>query len=185
MRTLTSLGLAVLRLLDVRPQHPYELRQQMREQGIDRIVKVTHGALYHTVETLAKAELIQPTETTRAGNRPERTVYAITEAGQELARDRLRELLITVTPEYPAYRTALTFMAMLPEQDAADLLSRRAITLDGELAALQAGYDAAIKQGLPAIALVELQHMQAHVRADVELTKALADDIRTGRLSWQ
>nr|WP_042191611.1 PadR family transcriptional regulator [Kibdelosporangium sp. MJ126-NF4]CEL20186.1 Transcriptional regulator, PadR family [Kibdelosporangium sp. MJ126-NF4]CTQ97411.1 Transcriptional regulator, PadR family [Kibdelosporangium sp. MJ126-NF4] len=185
MRTLTSLGLTVLRLLDQQPQHPYELRQQMREQGLDRIVKVTHGALYHTVETLAKAELVTPTETTREGKRPERTVYAITETGREVARERLRELLITVTPEYPAYRTALAFMGMLPEKDAADLLDRRAIALDGELAAVQTGYDAAIKQGLPAIALVEIQHMQAHIRADVELTKALADDIRGGRLTWR
>lgn len=185
MRSPTLLGLAVLRLLVDEPLHPYELRQRMREQGLDAILKVTHGALYYTVESLAKAELIEPAGTSRQGKRPERTVYEITRAGRELARDRLRELLSTVAPEYSTYCAALAFMPLLPMADAVERLDLRSVLLDGELAAAVSRYEALIKRGTPPIALVEMLHMQAHLRADVDLTRSICEDIRNGRLTWE
>ncbi|GAB3740477.1 PadR family transcriptional regulator [Amycolatopsis oliviviridis] len=182
MRTLTALGLAVLRELTDRPQHAYELHQRMREQGLDQIVKVTHGALYNTVDSLAKAGLIEQVETTRDGRRPERTVYSITAAGSELARDRLRELMATLTPEYPAYCAALAFMSLLTAEDAASRLERRCVLLEGRLAASQAEYDALTGREMPRVALVETRHLRAHLRADLDLTRALVDEIRSGRL---
>jgi DNA-binding PadR family transcriptional regulator len=185
VRTLSTLGLTVLRLLSERPQHPYEIRQQMREQGLDRIVRVTHGALYHTVETLAKNELIRPVRTTRDGKRPERTVYSITADGRDLAYDRVRELLSGLTPEYPVYCAALAFMSLLAPQDAAERLARRCVLLESELAASRTGYDALVKRGFAEVGLVEMRHVQAHLRADLDLTRALVDDIQCGRLDWE
>ncbi|ONF63648.1 PadR family transcriptional regulator [Amycolatopsis keratiniphila] len=182
MRTLTALGLTVLRLLTDRPQHAYELRQRMREQGLDQIVKVTHGALYNTVDTLAKAGLIEPVETIRNGRRPERTVYSITAPGRELARERLRELLVTLTPEYPVYCAALAFMSLLTAEDAASRLEHRCVLLEGRLAASQAEYDALTGRDVPRVALVEMRHLRAHLRADLDLTRALVDEIHSGRL---
>ncbi|MBB4683907.1 PadR family transcriptional regulator [Amycolatopsis jiangsuensis] len=185
MRTLTALGLTVLRLLADAPSHPYELRQQMREQGLDQFVKVTHGALYHTVETLAKEALIEPVATLREGKRPERTVYSITAAGRELARDRLRALLVSPAAEYSTYGTALACLSLLSTETAAERLERRCVLLEGQLAASQTEYDALRKHGMPAVALVEIRHLQAHQRADLDLTRALVDEIRGGRLDWQ
>jgi hypothetical protein len=73
----------------------------------------------------AKAELIEPAGTSRQGKRPERTVYGITRAGRELARDRLRELLSTVAPEYSTYCAALAFMPLLPMADAVERVDGR------------------------------------------------------------
>lgn len=185
MKPVTLLGLTVLRLLDAQPQHPYELRQQMREQGIDQLVKVTHGALYYTVETLTKNGLIQPTETGRQGNRPERTVYAITEAGRDRARDRLRALLSTTAAEYPSYCAALAFLALIPMGEALKHLELRSVMLEGELSASQTQYEALRKRGTPPIAIVEMLYIQAHLRADLDLTRAICSDIRSERLVWK
>lgn len=185
MKPVTLLGLAVLRMLACGPLHPYELRQRMRDEGIEQIVKVTHGALYYTVESLAKAELIAPVGTSRQGRRPERTVYEITDAGREIARDRLRELLSTPAPEYSSYCAALAFLSLLPRDDAAERLELRRVLLEGELAAAQARYEALRTRGTPPIALVEMLHVQAHLRADLELTRSICEDIRDGRLTWE
>ncbi|MDA3649403.1 PadR family transcriptional regulator [Saccharopolyspora indica] len=185
MRNLTTLGLAVLRLLDEQPRHPYEVRQRMREQGLDHLIKVTHGALYHAFDVLTKADYIHPVETTREGKRPERTVYAITDAGREIATGRLRELLATLQPEYPAYCAALAFMSLLSPDDAAAQLERRTVLLEAELAAATTSSDALFKRGVNAIDIIELRHLQAHLRADLDLTRAIADDIREGRLHWR
>jgi len=185
VKPVTLLGLAVLRMLCDGPLHPYELRQRMRDEGIDRTVKVTHGALYYTVESLAKAELVAATGTSRQGNRPERTVYEITDAGREVARDRLRAVLSDVTPEHSAFCAALAFLSLLPAADALDRLELRRVLLEGELAAAQARHEALLGRGTPAIALVEMLHLQAHLRADVELTRSICEDIRNGRLTWE
>lgn len=184
VRTVTPLGLAVLRLLCGEPMHPYQMRCAMEQQGIDRMVKVTHGALYHTVDRLAAAELIRPVETSRCGRRPERTVYAITESGREAATARLRQLLATLTPEYPGYRTALTFLSLLRPAEASVLLGRRAVLLEAELAAHQTAYDALRKQGLPRVSLLEVEHLIAIGRAELSLTRAIIDDLDSGRLTW-
>jgi DNA-binding PadR family transcriptional regulator len=180
----TSLGLAVLRLLDEGLQHPYEMRQRMREQGIDQLIKVTRGALYHTFDVLAKAELIELVETIRAGKRPERTVYAITDAGREVIRDRLRELLSSLVPEYSMYCVALAFMSVLSKPDAAAQLERRCVLLEAELAASITAYEALLKQGMAPIHVVEMRHVQAHLRADLDLTRAIVAEIRSGQLDW-
>src|SRR5439155_334728 len=80
---LTPPGIAILALLWRQPMHPYEMRHRIRVQEIDRVMKVTHGTLYSTVDRLAAAGLIQPVETSREGRRPERTVYEITGLGRD------------------------------------------------------------------------------------------------------
>lgn len=113
-RPLTPLGLTVLRLLADEQMHPYEMQQRIRERAIDHVVKVAHGSLYHTVARLAEQGLIEPVETSREGRRPERTVYAITEAGRDEARARLREFIMRPVQEYPSFGMALAFVSMLP-----------------------------------------------------------------------
>jgi DNA-binding PadR family transcriptional regulator len=171
-------------MLDERPQHPYEMRQRLREQGIDELIKVTRGALYHTFDVLSSAELIELVETTREGRRPERTVYAITYAGRDVARDRLRELLSGLEPEHPSYCLALAFMSLLSMDDAAAQLAQRCVLLEGELASVTTSYEALLKRGVPPVHLVEMRHIQAHLRADLDLTRAITTDIDNGRLRW-
>lgn len=103
-KPLTPLGLTVLRMLCDGPMHPYEMQQRIRNHAYDVAVKITHGSLYHSVERLAAAGLIEPLETSREGRRPERTVYAVTSAGRDAARIRLAELLCKLGRGVPAVR---------------------------------------------------------------------------------
>lgn len=181
---LTPLGLAVLRLLHAGPMHPYEMQQRFRDWGMDEVVKMTHGALYHTVERLMRAELIEPTETSRAGRRPERTVYAITDAGRELTLGTLNELLSGVDREYPKFRTALAFLSLLPPEEAKERLRMRAVHLEAELAANKTAYEALIKNGIPRIHLIEVDHMTGQTRAELDVVRAIVEEIESGRLTW-
>jgi DNA-binding PadR family transcriptional regulator len=181
---LTPLALAVLRLLHTGPMHPYEMQQRIRDWGIDEVVKVTHGALYHTVERLMRAELIEPTETSRSGRRPERTVYAITDAGRELTLGSLNDLLSGVDREYPKFRTALAFLSLLPPEEAKERLTMRAVRLEAELSATKTAYDALIKNGVPRIHLIEVDHMTGQTRAELDVVRTIIDEIDSGRLTW-
>jgi DNA-binding PadR family transcriptional regulator len=184
-RPLTPLGLAVLRLLADGQMHPYEMQQRIRECAIDHVVKVAHGSLYHTVARLAEQGLIEPVETSREGRRPERTVYAITEAGRDEAHSRLREFTMRPLREYPSFGMALAFLSMLPPAEAASLLDRRSVALEAELAAHDTVVESLIKQGLARIDVIEVEFLNSRLRSELHFVRALSEDIKSGRLDWR
>src|ERR1700716_3424767 len=89
----TPLALAVMNLLMERPMHPYEMKTKMKERGPAQGIKLKGGSIYDTVERLEEGGFIQAQATSREGRRPERTVYAITEAGRDEIMAWLRGLL--------------------------------------------------------------------------------------------
>jgi DNA-binding PadR family transcriptional regulator len=183
-RKLTPLALAVLRLLDAEQLHPYEMQQRIRNYAIDKVVKVTHGSLYHTVDRLAAQGLIEPVETSREGRRPERTVFAITDRGRDEAYSRLRDYLTRPEEEYPPFGMALAFITLLRPDEAATLLDRRAVAVQAVLAAHDAILDELTKQGLERAHIVEVEFLNARLRAELEFVRALSEDIKAGRMGW-
>src|SRR5256886_16231950 len=97
------LALAVLAYLSRAPMHPYELSRTLRDNGDARSIRFNHGSLYMVVQQLARAGFIAEQETTREGQRPERTVHALTDAGRDELRDWLRELSREPQHEYPRF----------------------------------------------------------------------------------
>jgi DNA-binding PadR family transcriptional regulator len=184
-RTLTPLALVVLGLLRERPMHPYEMQHTIREQHTDQVIKLRAGSLYHTVERLQTLDLIAAVETARAGRRPERTVYAITEAGRDEFTANLRQLLSRPEHEYPVFGAAVELLDSFEPDDAAGLLERRAVAIEGALAAADQVESLLIKQGIDRINLIELEYGQAMRRAELGWIHQLIDDIRSGTLRWQ
>src|SRR5271155_4240155 len=104
------LALAVLVCLAERPMHPYEAATTLRQRQKHESVRLNYGSLYGVVDSLEKRRLIVPTETEREGRLPERTIYAITDAGMIEAHEWLSDLLCTPTKEYPDFTAALSFL---------------------------------------------------------------------------
>jgi DNA-binding PadR family transcriptional regulator len=183
-RTLTPLGLVVLRLLRERPMHPYEVQQLIRDRAIDYAVKVRAGSLYHTIERLHRLAFIEPVETGREGRRPERTVYAITEAGYDEYFDNLRDLVRYPEQEYPVFAAAVEMLRTLDNDEAARLLEHRTTALEAHLAAGDQILASLTKRGLPRTAMLEVEFSQAARRAELAWVRQVIDDIRSGTLPW-
>src|SRR3981189_1631224 len=109
----SPLALAVMNLLAERPVHPYERKATMKGRGHDQVIRLKGGSIYDTVERLESGGFIQAQATSREGRRPERRVYAITEAGRDEIMAWLRELLAQPVHEYPQFGAALAFFAAL------------------------------------------------------------------------
>src|SRR5882724_1597044 len=157
-RTLTALALAVLRLLHERPMHPYEMHQIVRDRGTDFVIKVRAGSLYHAVERLHRLALIEPVEIAREGRRPERTVYAITDAGRDEFTTNLRDLIRFPAEEFPVFAAALEMLAAIGRPAARRLLEQRTISLEGELAGAEQVTGTLTKGGLRRIHLIETEY---------------------------
>jgi DNA-binding PadR family transcriptional regulator len=179
------LALAVLSFLKERPMHPYEIAFTMRERHLEHSIKLNFGSLYHTIESLASSGWIAPVETARDGRRPEKTVYALTNAGRVRLLDWLRELIRTPVKDYLRFEAGLSFMNDLGREEAVSLLRERAKKLGGEAESWRVVMEKVIgEQGIPRLFLLELEHAQALRQAELEWIKRTADEIEDGRLEF-
>jgi DNA-binding PadR family transcriptional regulator len=178
------LALAVLSYLSQQPMHPYELGRNLREHGDDRSIKYNHGSLYMVVGQLARAGFITEQETGRAGQRPERTVYALTGAGRAELRDWLRELVEEPQHEYPSFVAALSLIAALPPDEVTGLLRRRLGHLDRQLAEARTLISMSVASGVPALFLVEEEYRAALLAAESGFISRFIEQITDPATDW-
>lgn len=176
------LALAVLACLWERPMHPYEITTTLRERNKEESIRLNFGSLYTVIKALVRAGLIEATRVERVGNRPERTVYAITDAGRVEADEWIRELLSTPVKEYPAIETGLSLLAVLPPDDAAALLHERVRRLDADIADRERMAASPEYTQLPEVFVVEADFRLAMVRAERAAIAGLAGRVADGTL---
>ena len=178
------LALAVLSYLTMKPMHPYELSRTLRDNGDARSIKFNHGSLYMVVQQLAKAGFIAEMETSREGQRPERTVYAITDDGRREAREWLSELIAQPEHEYPHFVTALSLVAALPPDQVVPLLRARLEALAGQRAEIQGMIDSSLGQGVPRLFLVEEEYRLALLDAESAFVERFIAEIGDPEAGW-
>lgn len=164
--------------------HPYEMRAVMQERGHDQVVRMRGGSLYDTVERLARAGLIEAQETSREGRRPERTIYAITEAGRDELTAWVAELIFEPVNDYPQFASGLAFILVLPQEQVSPLLTRRAAALAADVAATHSLIQSMLQAHLPRILLLEVEHKLAMREAELKWVRSLVQDIKEGSLVW-
>src|ERR1700691_6064512 len=163
----TPAALSVLSLLNERWMHPYEMRTLMRERGHDRAFRIRESSVYDTVARLADRGFIEPVEVNREGRRPERTVYAITEAGRDELLVWLWELASEPSAEYPEFAAPLMFIYSLGKDCALAAFTQRASRLEADIAAsdtFRRAFTAELPE-FPRIFGIEEEYAQAMRRA--------------------
>jgi DNA-binding PadR family transcriptional regulator len=178
----TPLALAVMNLLAEHPMHPYEMKSKMKERGHDQVIRLKGGSIYDTVVRLQEGGFIKSQAPSREGRRPERTVYAITDAGREEIMAWLRELLAQPVNEYPQFGAALAFFAALDKDEVVRLLKVRIALLDGQAAGEEKQLKTFMDMGLPRLFLVEADYAVVMKRAERDWVRQLIEDIEGGRL---
>jgi DNA-binding PadR family transcriptional regulator len=177
-RVSNPLALAVLGLLTERPMHPYEMSTTLRERAKEESIKLNYGSLYSVVESLQRHQLIDVQETIREGRRPERTIYAITDAGRTEFVDWLSNLLAIPVKEYTQFEAALSLMPGLAPDEVLRLLQTRRTRLDTEIVATRAVLEDLARQKLPYLFVIELDYLQEIRRAELAFVDRLVAGIR-------
>ena len=176
------LALAVLACLHEQPMHPYEVAQTLRSRAKQQSVRLNYGSLYSVVDALEQRGLIRARETVREGRRPERTVYEITDAGARELVDWLSELVATPTKEYLQFEAALSFLPVVPPEDAVMLLTQRAHALELKLAQDRGAKRLVDDMGLPRLFELEAEYAMCLIEAELAWVRLLIKDIETGAL---
>jgi DNA-binding PadR family transcriptional regulator len=180
----SSLGLIVLWQLMDGPMHVYRMQKLFEAQGKDRVVNVrSRASLYQAIERLVRNGLVEVSGIVRIEGYPDRTMYAITDAGREVARQWLREMLSATEGEYPEFIAAMSVMFGLPPAEAQAELERRAEKLAATLAETEAELTTA-PPGLPRLFLLEEEYRKAMLGTELGWVRGVIEDLRAGRLTW-
>ena len=131
-----TLAAAVLAVLREGPTHPYAVERTLRQRGMQRSIKVSHGTVYLVFKQLTRDGLIEPVETRRTAGRPDRTVYTLTTPGSAQLLAWTREMLSVPAREYTAFQAGLCLLAVLPSDEVSGLLRDRGTALAAEIGAI-------------------------------------------------
>jgi DNA-binding PadR family transcriptional regulator len=176
------LALALLALLAPgQPMHPYEMAGLLRRTGKERDMRIKWGSLYTVVQNLEKYGFIEATSSAREGRRPERTNYAITEAGRAELKDWLRELIAEPEPEFPRFEAALSVAGVLAPDELIPLLERRIRRLDEGISADRAMLADAARH-VARVFLIEEEYALALREAELTWVRGLLKEIADGTL---
>ncbi|MPY59750.1 PadR family transcriptional regulator [Streptomyces spongiae] len=180
-RLSNPLALAVMVLLMERSMHPYEIARTLRRRGKDSSTKINYGSLYTVVQNLEKHGFVEVAEVQRQGNRPERTLYGITEAGREEATEWLSDLLAVPAREYPIFETALSLVGVLHPDEVARLLEERLSRLEVQVASARGALEK-LYETLPRLFLVETEYQAHMVEAQAQWVRGLLQELKDGSL---
>jgi hypothetical protein len=136
------------------------------------------------VQQLAKAGFVIEVETTRDGQRPERTVYALTDTGRQELHDWLRELVEQPQHEYPHFVAALSLVAALPPDEVVHLLSTRLRRLADQRAEIRTLIDTTLAQGVHPLFMIEEEYRLAMLQADSSFVEGFIDRITDPETGW-
>lgn len=181
---MTPLAMAALALLNERPMHPYEMYQLLIQRSEDRIVKVRPGSLYHTINKLDELGFVRATGTDREGNRPERTTYEVTEAGNVALAERITEVLEEPEYEFPIFPVAISQAHHLPSATVVTLLQRRLLQLEARRNEIAAGFNKFGHMELPRKYWLDVDYLRSQFDAECTWLERVIAEIRSGALDW-
>ncbi|MFC3577192.1 helix-turn-helix transcriptional regulator [Streptomyces yaanensis] len=173
------LALAVMVLLTEKPMHPYEIAQTLRRRGKDASLKINYGSLYTVVQNLEKHGFVEVSEVQRQGNRPERTLYGITDTGREEATEWLSDLLAVPALEFPIFEAALSLMGLLHPDEVVRLLEERLDTLEVRAASARGGMEK-LHETLPRLFLIESEFKLHMIEAEAAWVRDFLGELKAG-----
>ncbi|MGQ4619617.1 helix-turn-helix transcriptional regulator [Nocardia sp. R7R-8] len=173
------LALAVLSVIIERPMHRYEIAQTLRDRGKDQDMAIKWGSLYTVVQNMAKVGFLEVVGSERAGARPERVIYRITDAGRAELADWTRELLSTPEPEQHRFVAGLSILAVLPPAEVIELLGARLEALDRTIETVRRELGE-LAGTLPRLFIIESEFGLAMLEAEATWTRSLRAELTEG-----
>jgi DNA-binding PadR family transcriptional regulator len=156
----------VLWLLSETSHHGYRIKKILEEETLRFWFPLEYGSIYAVLRSLVRGGFVQAVAVEREGQRPERTTYAITDAGrrhlEELLRRAWRELRSPAEP----IQLALAARPELEEEEVHALLGERAEALRIRLGLLDE-----LARSAPAPEMVDRQ--RALTKAELKWAEAL------------
>jgi len=179
---MSSTRLLILGVLKNRPLHGYEVRHELELWSAEQWANVAYGSIYFALKKMAEEGLVEAVGTDQIGNRPARTIYAITERGRAEFERLLREYWWQYKPVIDPFQVALTFMDQLPRDELLAALRHRSERLRSFLSAFNYMVTGKIGGETPRHIAENLRLAMSHDETELRWIEAAIGKVERGEL---
>lgn len=130
--TLSRSASILVALVAEKAMSAYEMVKILKEVNIDRWFPVSESSIYVTARNLEAKGLLAG-KNVQDGKMPEKTVYAVTDAGKKALNHTLHEFLSSGYAGNPEFDIAMLFLCALSREEALACLARRETRLASEI----------------------------------------------------
>ena len=171
---MSSIRLFILATLSTTgPLHGHQIRQQAQSDHTEAWSDIKVGSVYGALKRLAAEGLVREVRTERVGNRPERTIYEITQEGRRALAAVRDSALRHLERRDDPFDMALAQSRDIAEEDLEAIVSLRLAALRVQLASYRHQAESADPYVNEAERMV-LQHVIARTEAEVRWHTELA-----------
>jgi DNA-binding PadR family transcriptional regulator len=115
---LTNAELAILSLVVEQPRHGYEIEQVIVQRNMRDWTDIGFSSIYYVLGKLETAGLVTSRREPAPGRGPQRRVYAATDEGAAVLRERALEAIAGPARRHSSFQLGLS---VLPSLDASDV----------------------------------------------------------------
>lgn len=172
-----KIRLVILGFLMQQPLHGYEIKSIIEERMGDW-ADIKFGSIYFALKTLFGKGFVTKRTSEREAGRPERQIYAITDAGRKEFGRLLRKMWDTVDMPRFDFDLALFFISSLSQDEVRRYLADRIAYVEKAIGYLS-NHMAEIRaqEYIPPVAQALIGHSDAHFRAEYEWLRDLRDNL--------
>jgi DNA-binding PadR family transcriptional regulator len=175
-----TVRLVILGLLRDRPLYGYEIKQIIEEHMSDW-TSIAFGSIYFALDKLADEKFVEKVEVERAGKRPSRSVYQITDTGRDEFLRLLRESWQQVERQYFSVDICLFFMNTLPLEEVKNYLRTRQRILQSTIEHIQSHRGEQMSNPeVPRLATAIFDHTLIHTQAELTWVSDLLQKMESG-----
>ncbi len=176
-----STRMVILGFMRSRPQYGYEIKQ-MIEHVMGDWTNIAFGSIYYALKKLTEEGFIEKVGTEQQGDRPSRTVYQITNAGQEEFMRLLREVWSNLERQTFEIDIGLSFISALSMDEIKKYLRERLAHLEEIIKYLDAHQvEELADEHVPSLlASTIFDHSRVHFNAELDWTRTLLQNVEQG-----
>lgn len=163
--------LLILGLLRAQNQHGYQIMEFVERQ-LGNLTKLKKATVYYELKRMEEQGLVAVRIEQDEG-RPPRRIYSLTERGEALFFEQLRESLRDDDPLSSATITGLIFLDALDRAEACQLLAEKVTGLRQQLAL----YHRAPSHGPGATLDLVIQHVSARLEMEIGWYESLTEQL--------
>lgn len=170
----------LLGIIYKKPLNAYEITKLLDYMNIKWWFNIADSTVYATLKTLRKKGLIEGT-IEKEGNMPDKTVYSLTEKGEDELRESIRQSILHFDYDTNIFTIAAFFMDILEKEERKKLLEERLNALQSYLLGISKQDNELWEQEVPAAHVANLRRMMDIVNAEISGTKRLLSACERGR----
>lgn len=131
VRATRLLVLGTIRLRQ--PTHGYDIQRELTAWNADQWANIARPSVYNQLRSLSRDGFVAVTSVEQSTKRPSKTLYVITEEGEEEFGRLLNEVVSNEHPQPLDLLAALCFLPSLTESEVVDAVTKRVAIIKGFL----------------------------------------------------